>query len=270
MSQHPRPEHRAVWHRNSATHGDARQRGATSAVRVEPAQPAQARRIGWAWAVIHAAFVVLHSGCPETSSTTVPLPAAQPQLAPDAGAVKSGSGAAGGQAGKSAAGQAGSPGPATSDPEPDPGLACGPSHCAQPFNLVGNLLRDAIGFMTSLPPAVACCFDTEQGVCGTIAAGGMCEPPAKPDPACPSIDLSALSAIVGGLGSATPSGKSGCCTHNACGIDGEIFGRGCIRNEEMTKVVNELPVVGPLIVVPNAVTCVSHDAPDPDAPDAGS
>jgi hypothetical protein len=198
----------------------------------------------------------------------VPLPAAQPQTAPGAGAVKGGSGAAGAQAGKGAAGQAGSPGPAIS--EPDPGLACGPNHCSQPFNLVGNLLRDAIGFMTSLPPAVACCFDAEDGVCGTIAAGGMCEPPAKPDPACPSIDLSALSAIVGGLGSATPSGKSGCCTHNACGIDGEIFGRGCIRNEEMTKVVNELPVVGPLIVVPNAVTCVSHDAPDPDAPDAGS
>ena len=236
----------------------------------QPHGPRRRRGIAWAWAVVHATFVLLHSGCPGSSTTTVPLPAAPPDVAPGAGAGIGGSvtGAAGTGAGTNTAGQAGSATPAP--PPLPPGLACGPVSCPQPLNIVGNLLREALGVMTSLPPTVACCLDSELGVCGTSDAIDSCEPAAEPDPKCPGIDLSALAAIVGGLGAATPSGKSGCCTHDLCGIDGHIFGRGCIENEEMTKVVNALPVVGPLIVVPGRAVCQSRRVPDPDAPDAGS
>ncbi|MEY4578941.1 MAG: hypothetical protein RL701_3644 [Pseudomonadota bacterium] len=77
------------------------------------------------------------------------------------------------------------------------------------------------------------------------------------DSACPGIDLSALAALVGGLGKNAPNDKAGCCTNDACGINGVIFGRGCVENDEMRRILQGVPVVGPLIAVPAAATCES-------------
>ena len=65
--------------------------------------------------------------------------------------------------------------------------------------------------------AQACCVDAFAGICGTITTslGGSCQPPAKPDPRCPSAQ--------------TPFGSSsGCCINNACGIDLSAAGLGCV------------------------------------------
>jgi len=94
---------------------------------------------------------------------------------------------------------------------------------------------------------VACCLDAAAGRCGTAAmAGAACEAPAQPDTRCPSI---ALGATLGG-------GGFGCCTQSGqCGVDGSLFGRGCVENAQAMMNLADLPVIGPLIMIPPPMAC---------------
>jgi hypothetical protein len=58
----------------------------------------------------------------------------------------------------------------------------------------------------------------------------------------------------------------GCCVANKCGLDGALFGRGCVENAEAKALLSAIPFVGGLITVPPARAC---DAPT-DAADGGT
>jgi len=158
-------------------------------------------------------------------------------------------GAAGGGGRGGAGGGAAGSGPAT--------LRCGRAQCAAPISLLST-------FPTGIPAPVACCVDENKGTCGTAAApGAACEPVAVPDSRCPGIDL-------GALGAAAPGGEtmtSGCCIADACGLDGALFGRGCVENGEAASMLSGIPLIGTLIAVPPARAC---DAPPDMELDAGS
>lgn len=48
---------------------------------------------------------------------------------------------------------------------------------------------------------------------------------------------------------------SGCCIDNACGLDGALFGRGCVDNEQAAKMLSGIPFIGTLISVPGPRAC---------------
>ena len=136
--------------------------------------------------------------------------------------------------------------------------------CSQPANPL-SALTGGMPLPIALPMPVACCADESTGTCGTAAmAGAMCEIPATPDSRCPGISLGALGgAAAGGLGMLA----GGCCTPSGqCGLDGMIFGRGCVDNSEVQGLLGPL---GGFIMLPVARAC---DAPQEDAgtADAGS
>jgi len=120
-----------------------------------------------------------------------------------------------------------------------------------------------------LPMAVACCLDESASKCGTAAAeGAMCEAPAVPDSRCSGFSLGALGAAAGGAASGLGALAQGCCTpNNMCGLDGSIFGRGCVENNEARSMLSAIPLVGTLLMVPPARAC---DAPPPAGDDAGA
>ncbi|HKU37841.1 MAG TPA: hypothetical protein VJR89_06835 [Polyangiales bacterium] len=182
-----------------------------------------------------------------------------------------GSSGGGGKGGAVAAGQGGSGG---SVPPPMP-VPCGSNMCTPPTNplsaLLGGMAIPGLPTGAALPMAVACCVDQSKGTCGTAAtAGAACEPPAVPDTRCPGLDLGALGAAAGGLGG-LGGASSGCCTpSNMCGLDGALFGRGCVENGEAKSMLGAIPFVGTLFNVPAPRAC---DAPpagdDAGSPDAG-
>jgi hypothetical protein len=136
------------------------------------------------------------------------------------------------------------------------------------------LLRNVTGLQRSVPDAVACCLDPATGACGSAAAtDAMCEAPAIADARCPGIDLSALAALVGGLGDKAAAAKVGCCTQGGmCGCDGALFGRGCVENSAVKSMLGSVPVIGPLVKVPAPMACaeepVMHKVPN-DGADSG-
>lgn len=185
------------------------------------------------------------------------------QTAPVAAAGASGgAGSAGGAAG--AAGQGWYLAPIEPLPPAVPPIECGPVLCPAPHNIAGELLRTIAHVERNIPDAVACCVDPDRGICGTAASSDdPCDSPTVLNPQCPGIDLSALAALVGGFGKDTPSDTTGCCTRDACGIDGLIFGRGCVENNEMRRILSAVPIVGPLITVPQPAVCESlGETPD--------
>ncbi|HET6334648.1 MAG TPA: hypothetical protein VFG30_15605 [Polyangiales bacterium] len=119
-----------------------------------------------------------------------------------------------------------------------------------------------------LPVAVACCFDEAKGTCGSAAAtGATCEVPSTPDTRCPGVDLGALGAAAGGAAAGLGNLMTGCCTPTgACGLDGSIFGRGCVENSEAKAMIGAIPFVGTLLNLPPALQC---DRPQ-DLNDAGT
>lgn len=146
-----------------------------------------------------------------------------------------------------------------------PPLACGPTQCSRPKNLAADLLMSVTGLPMTGAETVACCLDEEQGVCSSAASlGASCDTVAKSDNRCPGVDLSALTDLVGGgLLDSTRDAMIGCCTHGACGLDGKIFGRGCVENAEAKRMLSVVPVIGPLINVPAPRACELD--PDNDA-----
>jgi hypothetical protein len=140
--------------------------------------------------------------------------------------------------------------------EPVPPVACGPKECQRPANLAADLLMTVTGLPMTGAETVACCLDEEQGVCSSAASvGAACDTVAEMDNRCPGVDLSALSDLVGGLFDSTQDAMIGCCTHGACGLNGKIFGRGCVENAEAKRMLSVVPVIGPLINVPAPRAC---------------
>lgn len=135
-------------------------------------------------------------------------------------------------------------------------LGCGTKRCVAPPNLLA-----AFGFA----PGVACCVDAASSQCGSaVMAGATCEAPAVADARCPALNLAALAALGGG---AVPTSLNGCCTPDEmCGLDGALFGRGCVENAEIASTLSTIPFVGALFRIPAARTC---DAAGMDTEDAG-
>jgi hypothetical protein len=137
-----------------------------------------------------------------------------------------------------------------------PPLACGPTECTRPKNIAADLLMSVTGLPMTGAETVACCLDEQQGVCSSAAAvGTRCDTVAVSDERCPGVDLSALADLVGGLVDSTREAMIGCCTQGACGLDGKIFGRGCVENAEAKRMLSVVPVIGPLINVPPPRAC---------------
>lgn len=158
--------------------------------------------------------------------------------------------------------------PVTPPPPAAPPVMCGTSQCEKPPNVAGDLLRGIPGLSISVPDAVSCCVDAAHDVCGSAAMlGEACDVPAQPFPACPGVDLSAITALVDGLGDGAKRAMVGCCTHGMCGLDGNLFGRGCVENADARRMLSTVPIVGPLIHVPDAMHCPG--GPQPDDRDAG-
>lgn len=164
-----------------------------------------------------------------------------------------------GAAGKASAGRGGGGGTGGAGGTAAVTVACGTKRCAAPVNALA-----AFG-IAGLPAAVACCAGEATGQCGSQLSGASaCEPPAVADVRCPGVNLGALAAIAGG---AAGDMMSGCCTEgNQCGLDGALFGRGCVENAEAASMVSAIPILGDLIMVPAAKAC---DAPLP-AADGGA
>jgi hypothetical protein len=148
-----------------------------------------------------------------------------------------------------------------------PLLACGSNECGAPKNIAAQLLMSITGLPMTGAETVACCLDEEAGTCSSAASvGASCDTVAVSDNRCPGVDLSALANLVGGLGDSTKEAMIGCCTHGACGLDGKLFGRGCVENADAKRMLSVVPVIGPLIKVPAPRAC---DAVLPDT-DAGT
>lgn len=138
-------------------------------------------------------------------------------------------------------------------------VTCGVTECAPPKNIAAELLRSVTGLPMTGADTVACCLDAEEGICSSAAAEGSgCDEVAVSDERCPGVDLSALTALVGGLGDSTQEAMIGCCTHDACGLDGSVFGRGCVENAEAKRMLSAIPVIGPLINVPAPRACAAE------------
>jgi hypothetical protein len=169
------------------------------------------------------------------------------------------------------AGTVGSPvagAPALPGPVP-----CGSSVCTpRPSPLTALLGPVGMGAaVPALPMPVACCLDVSTGACGTAAAeGAMCEVPAAPDTRCPGFDLGALSAAASGGVAGLGNLMQGCCTPaGMCGLDGSIFGRGCVENGAARSMLSAIPVVGTLLMVPPPLMCNRPLEDDAGAGDAG-
>lgn len=136
-----------------------------------------------------------------------------------------------------------------------PSVQCGQTQCRAPKNVAADLLRGVTGLSMTGADTVGCCLDEAASTCSAAPSLGVtCDVIAQSEPRCPGVDLSALVALVGGLG---PNSQTmlGCCTRGMCGQDGELFGRGCVENGEAKRMLSAIPVVGPLIKVPPPMPC---------------
>ena len=142
-------------------------------------------------------------------------------------------------------------------------VPCGSNTCNPPPNPFAALLGN-MPLPIALPMPMACCADESKGTCGTAAtAGAACEIPATPDARCPGLSLGAL----GGAAAGAANLAAGCCTPSGqCGLDGMIFGRGCVDNSEVGAMLGPL---GGFLTVPAARPC-DQPLDDAGAADAGS
>lgn len=148
-----------------------------------------------------------------------------------------GRGGRGGRGGSGGAGTGAAGAPAS--------VRCGNKQCAPPANPLALL---------GLPASLACCADSSKNVCGIHATeDAACEPLASADMRCPGVNLGALAAFAG---DAAAGLMTGCCTaQNQCGLDGALFGRGCVENAEAETLLGSIPFIGGLVAVPAARAC---------------
>jgi hypothetical protein len=119
-------------------------------------------------------------------------------------------------------------------------IKCGTNTCQPPAGLGGLLAGFGGGALGGLlPMPVACCMpDNSCGMAGM--ANGACEMKATPDMRCPP--------ITGGMGMG-----AGCCTDSGqCGVDGALFGRGCVENSMAAAMLGPLST---FIKAPPASAC---------------
>jgi hypothetical protein len=168
-----------------------------------------------------------------------------------AGTSAAGVGGTGGRSGSG--GVSGDGGDSGSAGDTYPTITCGSKQCSTPpaglSQLAGGLP------IPGIPIPVACCVDSAAGTqCGTAPSPtGTCEVRAVADSRCTGVDPGALAAFSGGT-------VAGCCTSNgACGVDGALFGRGCIENGEAATQLATIPLLGTTITIPAPRAC------DPDA-----
>jgi hypothetical protein len=178
-----------------------------------------------------------------------------------------------GSSGAGTSGGGGSSGSTAGAPAAAPPVPCGSAMCTpRPSALTGLLAGLGMGAaaLPGLPTPVACCVDEAKGMCGSAASeGATCEIPPTPDTRCPGVNLGALGAAAGGATAALGNLMTGCCTlAGQCGLDGSIFGRGCVENGEAKAMLGAIPLIGTLIMTPAAIAC-DHPVDDAGAGDAG-
>jgi len=168
-----------------------------------------------------------------------------------------------GQSGAVAAASAGAAavaGANVTPPAPAAPVPCGAVECGAPKNIAADLLRSVTGLSMTGAETVGCCLEESTSTCSAAPMAGVsCDLLAVSEPRCPGVDLSALVALVGGLG---PNAQTmlGCCTRGMCGQDGALFGRGCVENGDAKRMLSAIPVVGPLIKVPPPMPCPAADS----------
>lgn len=168
---------------------------------------------------------------------------------------KSGS-ASGGRGGDTAITTSGSGG-LTTPPPPEP-VSCGSTMCFPPSNPLAGLLPAGTIPTNILPMSVPCCVDADSGRCGTApSAEATCEPPAVSDARCPGLMLT-----LGGLGGAGMN-MPGCCIDNMCGLDGALFGRGCLENSQASSMLSGAPLIGMFVRAPPSLACDRPIEPPP-------
>jgi hypothetical protein len=134
-----------------------------------------------------------------------------------------------------------------------PPITCGSIECAAPANPLRDLVNAVPALVGLLPTPAACCLDAQRGACGMTSEHGLgCEPRAIPDSRCPGVDLSPLGAFAGALGGAV---MAGCCIEERCGLDGALFGRGCVENDQARAALGAIPLLSSLANLPAAMSC---------------
>jgi hypothetical protein len=87
------------------------------------------------------------------------------------------------------------------------------------------------------------------------------------------VNLGALGAFAGGAAGSAGTMMNGCCTAaNQCGLDGALFGEGCVENAAAASMLAGIPLIGGLVTVPAARACdAAPNEPEADggADDAG-
>jgi hypothetical protein len=185
----------------------------------------------------------------------------------DDDASKPAAGSGGASAGNGGRGGSGGTGGAAGGAVVIEPVQCGSSVCSPPANLLTQLGPLIAGLGVTLPMSYPCCTDESLGTCGVAAAiGATCEPPAVPDSRCPGLSLGAIpgAAALGGGAAMT-----GCCVDNACGLDGAIFGRGCVENSQAQSMISAIPVIGTLIMFAPSQACDKPLDTDAGTEDAG-
>jgi len=161
--------------------------------------------------------------------------------AKDSGAPEGGTdGGAGGMSGGGGGGAGGAGGSGmTAQP-----VECGSNTCQPPSNPLAGLIgmfAGALGGGMALPTPQACCLDEGAGTCGiSMTVGGTCEELAVTDARCPRLMFPMLGPIdIGSL--LGPDAGAGCCTDdNQCGLNGTLFGRGCVELSEAATMLGGL------------------------------
>jgi hypothetical protein len=84
------------------------------------------------------------------------------------------------------------------------------------------------------------------------ADGATCNVPAEPDTRCPDFEIP-----IEIPGFPLPAVGVGCCIENKCGVDGQLFGGGCIENDSARTMLGAMQPIGALLVdgVPPARGC---------------
>jgi hypothetical protein len=83
------------------------------------------------------------------------------------------------------------------------------------------------------------------------------------------VDLGGLAALAGGGMPVAMDAMNGCCTPaNQCGLDGALFGQGCVENAAVDSMLSGIPFIGGLITVPAPRACDAEPT-EPEA-DGGS
>lgn len=152
-----------------------------------------------------------------------------------------GDGDAGGTGGMGGTGGGGTGGTGGGGPVAMP-VPCGSATCQPPTNPLGAF-AGALGMGVMLPAtAFACCRDEAAGECGYAmtenAPAEMCNEPATPDTRCEDFEIPIEIPLP------LPPLGVGCCINNQCGIDGQLFGQGCVENSAAEEMLTAQPMIG--------------------------